>query len=115
MGGRQQDALPDHRRRRHQAIRQAVAARAGRHRIRAALRREGRTLRYPARENTRQEVHPSGDRQQGHYRVPTERVDSVEWAADNKTLFLTTEDAVTKRSDKLWRHVLGATAFEPPQ
>ena len=31
----------------------------------------------------------------------------VEWAADNKTLFLTTEDAVTKRSDKLWRHVLG--------
>jgi oligopeptidase B len=37
----------------------------------------------------------------------TERVDSVVWAADNKTLFLTTEDAVTKRSDKLWRHVLG--------
>ena len=43
----------------------------------------------------------------------TERVDSVEWAADNKTLFLTTEDAVTKRSDKVWRHVLGTTAFEP--
>jgi len=42
-----------------------------------------------------------------------ERVDSVEWAADNKTLFLTTEDAVTKRSDHLWRHVLGAAAFEP--
>ena len=37
----------------------------------------------------------------------TERVTSVAWAADNKTLFLTTEDAVTKRSDKLWRHVLG--------
>lgn len=41
-----------------------------------------------------------------------ERVDSVVWAADNKTLFLTTEDAVTKRSDKLWRHALGA-AFDP--
>jgi oligopeptidase B len=43
----------------------------------------------------------------------TERVDSVVWAADNKTLFLTTEDAVTKRSDKVWRHVLGSTTFEP--
>ena len=43
----------------------------------------------------------------------TERVTSVEWAADNKTLFLTTEDAVTKRPDKLWRHVLGASSFEP--
>jgi oligopeptidase B len=43
----------------------------------------------------------------------TDRVTSVAWAADNKTLFATTEDAVTKRSDKLWRHVLGTTAFEP--
>ncbi len=43
----------------------------------------------------------------------TERVDSVEWAADNHTLFLTTEDAVTKRSDKLWRHTLGGASFEP--
>jgi oligopeptidase B len=42
-----------------------------------------------------------------------ERVTSAEWAADNKTLFLTTEDAVTKRSDKLWRHALGEAAFEP--
>src|SRR3984893_7118898 len=42
-----------------------------------------------------------------------ERVTSLEWASDNKTLFLVTEDAVTKRSDKLWRHVLGAAAFEP--
>ena len=41
-----------------------------------------------------------------------ERVDSVVWAADNKTLLLTTEDAVTKRSDKLWRHALGG-AFDP--
>jgi hypothetical protein len=41
----------------------------------------------------------------------TERVTSVEWAADNRTLFLTTEDAVTKRPDKLWRHALGESAF----
>ena len=34
------------------------------------------------------------------------------WAADNKTLFLTTEDDVTKRSDKLFRHVLGSPAFD---
>ena len=43
----------------------------------------------------------------------TERVTSLEFAADNRTLFLTTEDAVTKRSDKLWRHVLGSGSFEP--
>lgn len=36
-----------------------------------------------------------------------ERVDSVAWAADNKTLFYTTEDATTKRVDLLHRHVLG--------
>jgi oligopeptidase B len=41
-----------------------------------------------------------------------ERVTSVTWAADNKTLFLTTEDEVTKRSDMLWRHVLGSTQYE---
>jgi oligopeptidase B len=42
----------------------------------------------------------------------TERVTSLAWAADNKTLFVVTEDAVTKRSDKLLRHVLGAGKFE---
>jgi len=36
-----------------------------------------------------------------------ERVGSVMWANDNKTLFYSTEDAVSKRSDKIWRHVLG--------
>jgi len=41
-----------------------------------------------------------------------ERVDSVEFAADNKTLFLVTEDPGTKRSDKLWRHVLGTDKFD---
>jgi oligopeptidase B len=42
----------------------------------------------------------------------TARVTSMAWADDNKTLFLTTEDDVTKRSDKLFRHVLGTTKFD---
>ena len=37
-----------------------------------------------------------------------ERVGNVSWASDNKTIFFTTEDAVTKRSDKFFRHVLGS-------
>ncbi len=41
-----------------------------------------------------------------------ERVGSVIWATDNKTLFFTTEDAVTKRSDKFSRHVLGSWKTE---
>jgi oligopeptidase B len=41
-----------------------------------------------------------------------ERVDSATWAADNKTLFYTTEDPVSKRSDKFWRHTLGAANSE---
>jgi oligopeptidase B len=36
-----------------------------------------------------------------------ERVGNVAWATDNRTIFFTTEDAVTKRSDKFFRHVLG--------
>ncbi|HSE31750.1 MAG TPA: S9 family peptidase [Pyrinomonadaceae bacterium] len=37
-----------------------------------------------------------------------ERVNYVAWATDNKTLFYVTEDPVTKRSDKFFRHVLGS-------
>ncbi len=37
-----------------------------------------------------------------------ERVTSVEWSNDNKTLFFATEDDVTKRSDKFWKHTLGS-------
>ena len=37
-----------------------------------------------------------------------ERVNGVSWATDNKTFFYVTEDAVTKRSDKFFRHVLGS-------
>ncbi len=36
-----------------------------------------------------------------------ERVTSVEWCSDNRTLFYVTEDAVTKRANILWRHPLG--------
>lgn len=37
-----------------------------------------------------------------------ERVGNVAWATDNKTIFFTTEDATTKRSDKFFRHTLGS-------
>src|SRR5271170_6738684 len=43
-----------------------------------------------------------------------ERIDSLTWAADNKTLFYSTEDAQTKRSDLVHRHVLGADAEPDP-
>ena len=38
-----------------------------------------------------------------------ERITSGEWAADNRTIFFTTEDPVTKRSDQFWRLTLGGT------
>jgi oligopeptidase B len=41
--------------------------------------------------------------------VRIERVTSAAWAADNRTLFYTVEDETTKRSYRLYRHVLGAT------
>jgi oligopeptidase B len=41
-----------------------------------------------------------------------ERVTSVAWAKDNQTFFYVTEDAVTKRSDKFFRHVLGSDKFD---
>jgi oligopeptidase B len=39
--------------------------------------------------------------------VRRQRVTSVTWATDNQTLFYTTEDQGTKRSNQLWKHVLG--------
>jgi oligopeptidase B len=43
-----------------------------------------------------------------------ERVVSLTWGADNHTLFYTTEDVQTKRSDLLHRHTLGTdTATDP--
>ena len=41
-----------------------------------------------------------------------ERVVSVTWAGDNKTLFYVTEDPVTKRSDKFFRHTLGSESSD---
>src|SRR5436190_1107258 len=41
-----------------------------------------------------------------------ERVDNVVWATDNKTIFYVTEDAVSKRHDKFFRHVLGSDQSE---
>jgi oligopeptidase B len=39
-----------------------------------------------------------------------ERVTSVAWAADNRTLFFTIEDETTKRSHRLYRHTVGSIA-----
>jgi oligopeptidase B len=41
-----------------------------------------------------------------------ERVGSVVWATDNRTLFYTTEDAVSKRSHRFWRHAVGAAGSD---
>jgi len=42
----------------------------------------------------------------------TERVTSAAWASDNRTLFYVVEDEVTKRSHRLYRHVLGTGAVD---
>jgi oligopeptidase B len=42
-----------------------------------------------------------------------ERVTSVAWAFDNRTLFYTVEDETTKRSHRLYRHVLGSAEPDP--
>ena len=41
-----------------------------------------------------------------------QRVTSAAWAADNKTIFYVQEDATTKRSDRLFRMVLGSAPVE---
>lgn len=41
-----------------------------------------------------------------------ERVDDVVWASDNKTVFYVTEDEVTKRNDKFFRHAVGTAGSE---
>jgi oligopeptidase B len=41
-----------------------------------------------------------------------ERTTSVLWAADNRTLFYVTEDPVSKRTDKFYRHVVGTDKNE---
>lgn len=41
-----------------------------------------------------------------------ERVTSADWANDNNTVFVVTEDAVSKRSDILWKHNVSANKTE---
>src|SRR6266705_6656116 len=41
-----------------------------------------------------------------------DRVDDIAWVTDNKTIFYVTEDEISKRNDKLWRHVLGTDKYE---
>lgn len=47
----------------------------------------------------------SGPFEDGMRSLRVERVTSVAWAMDSRTLFYVTEDEVTKRSNQLWRHV----------
>ena len=42
-----------------------------------------------------------------------ERVGSVVWANDNKTIFYTQEDAVSKRQYRLYRHTVGMAGDDP--
>jgi oligopeptidase B len=44
----------------------------------------------------------------------TERVVSIAWAADNRTLFYTVEDEVQKRSYRLYKHAAGSDAKLDP-
>jgi oligopeptidase B len=41
-----------------------------------------------------------------------ERVDDFAWATDSRTIFYVTEDPVTKRHDRFWRHVVGSAASD---
>jgi oligopeptidase B len=43
-----------------------------------------------------------------------ERVVSLDWAADNRTVFYTIEDEVQKRSYRLFRHVVGTATNQDP-
>ncbi len=41
-----------------------------------------------------------------------ERVGSITWANDNKTIFYTVEDATTKRDNQVFRHTVGTTGAD---
>ena len=47
-------------------------------------------------------------------RDTADRVDGVVWAANNKALFYVTEDAETKRSDTVYRHIVGTSSAGDP-
>jgi len=42
-----------------------------------------------------------------------ERVDSIAWANDNRTIFYTIEDDVSKRSYRMYRHTVGTAGPDP--
>ena len=48
------------------------------------------------------------------YAETAPRIGSINWAADNKTLFYTQEDEVEKRQYRLYRHILGTDAATDP-
>jgi oligopeptidase B len=73
---------------------------------------DGRLLAYST-DNTgfRQYTLYVKDLTSGEIRGPiAEKVGSVDWAADNRTLFYTVEEEGTKRQYRLYRHALGAEA-----
>ena len=79
-----------------------------------ALSPEGNLLAYTT-DNTgfRQYTLAIRDLRSGEVLADTaERVGSVVWAADSRTLFYSTEDEQTKRQDRVWRHQLGSTLSE---
>jgi oligopeptidase B len=53
-------------------------------------------------------LHIKDLRSGAHLPERVERVTSVAWASDSRTLFYTVEDEVTKRSHRLYRHQLGS-------
>ncbi|NYF80440.1 S9 family peptidase [Granulicella arctica] len=75
---------------------------------------DGYTLAYSTDETGfRQYTLHIRDLKTGHDLPDTaERVGSLAWAADSKTLFYTTEDETTKRQDRLFRHSLGNAASD---
>jgi oligopeptidase B len=76
----------------------------------AAISDDSRTLAYAIDETGyRQYTLFFRDLPTGHVAIEKiPRVDSVAWAADGKTVFYVVEDEVTKRANRLYRHVVGS-------
>jgi len=58
------------------------------------------------------DLRPGADLADPDFPNPVERVGSLAWAADSRTLFYSTEDATTKRQDRIFRHAVGAPAAD---
>ena len=71
---------------------------------------DGNWLAYSTRHDRLPPVHAAREGPDAAGRLwPRTSSGSARWSgpADNKTLFYTTEDAVSKRSDRFWRHIVG--------